>query len=164
MYNKSGSRNKQNKAIEKTTTEKKRDKKREREEAAKGTCNILAMRFISFFGCNCLQSTEGFSRTHTHTILRTHTLTSLDLHTHTYSPTKGQCAAHYSKTRNQLQKWRQQCSMCSSQLATCCTRIVRGIHSSNTINWQPNQLSSRTQYATQTAAKSRKAKWNLAKH
>lgn len=84
MYNKSGGRNKQNKAIEKTTTEKK-ETKREREEAAKGTCNILAMRFISFFGCNCLQSTEGFSRTHTPSYAHTHTLTSLDSHTHTHT-------------------------------------------------------------------------------
>lgn len=146
MYNKSSSRNKQNKAIERRRQQKKRQNEREREggreEEAKGTCNILAMRFISFFGCNCLQSTAGFSRTHTpsyadtHKHTCTHTYTHEDSYTHTHSPTKGQCAAHYSKTRNQLQKWRQQCSMCSSQhLATCCTRIVRGIHSSSsTIN------------------------------
>lgn len=162
MYNKSGSRNKQNKAIEKMTTEKKRQKERERRSSKRNlqhSCNAFYFLFwLQLFAI------DGRLLTHTHTILRTHTLTSLDSHTHTCSPTKGQCAAHYSKTRNQLQKWRQQCSMCSSQLATSCTRIVRGIHSSNTINWQPNQLSSRTQYATQTAAKSRKAKWNFAKH
>lgn len=132
MYNKSGSRNKQNKAIEKTTTEKKtqkeREKKQQKELATFLQCVLFP--FLAAIVCNRRKA----SHAHTHHLTHTHTHTHPYSHTKTYSPTKGQCAAHYSKTRNQLQKWRQQCSMCSSQLATCCTRIVRGIHSSNTIN------------------------------
>lgn len=115
MYNKSGSRNKQNKAIEKTTTEKK-ETKREREEAAKGTCNILAMRFISFFGCNCLQSTEGFSRTHTPSYAHTHTHILRLTHTH--------ILAHKGPMRCTLQQNAQstpkmEATMFDVQLTTC---------------------------------------------
>lgn len=96
MYNKSGSRNKQNKAIEKTTTEKK-DKKTERRSSKRNlqhSCNAFYFLFwLQLFAI------DGRLLTHTHTILRTHTFTSLDSHTHTHTRPQRANALHITAKR-----------------------------------------------------------------
>lgn len=99
MYNKSGSRNKQNKAIEKTTTEKKRQKDREKKQQKELATFLQCVLFPFLAAIVCNRRKASHAHTHHLTHTHTHTLTSLDSHTHTHTRPQRANALHITAKR-----------------------------------------------------------------